>query len=144
MDPLVSDPLTAARFLDLITALVKDRSSPSDDPTELLRATLDLCRSAVSLLEQDLESREPPAKRRRQTTPAAAAGTAGSSSMSAPAATPVSSGPSPEVIEFCECLKGESEAEGVPRASTSAMVNACERGYLSVCQHLIRSGYAMM
>ena len=38
-----------------VTALVKDRSSPSDDPTELLQAALDLCRSAASLLEQDLE-----------------------------------------------------------------------------------------
>mgnify|MGYP006952523525 CR=1 FL=1 len=73
--------LTARSFLDLIMALVKDRSSPSDDPTELLRATLDLCRSAVSLLEQDLESREPPAKRRRKTTPAAGPSSA---SMSAP------------------------------------------------------------
>ena len=122
------DPLTARSFLDLITALVKDRCSPSDDPTEILRATLDLCRSAVSLLEQDLESREPPAKRRRKTTPAAAAAaTAGSSSvsmsvsscLSAPAPVPAAvSGPSTqcqclttpmvresEVAEFFECLK---------------------------------------
>ena len=99
-------PLTAASFLELVTALVKDRSSPSDDPTELLRATLDLCRSAVSLLEQDLESREPPAKRRRKTTPAAAAAaTAGSSSVSSSLSAPA---PAPAAVSAssmqCLCL----------------------------------------
>ena len=52
--------LTAERVVEHVTALVKDHSSPSVDPTEILQAALDLCRSAASLLEQDLESREPP------------------------------------------------------------------------------------
>ena len=153
--------LTAERVVEHVTALVKDHSSPSDDPTEILQAALDLCRSAASLLEQDLESREPPAKRRRKTpaaAEAAATATAGSSSvsssLSAPAPAAVS-GPSTqcqclttpmvresEVAEFFECLKGNDD--DFKAGKKEAMRKACNRGslvaMLVACRWLLKFG----
>ena len=157
----MQSPLTGEEVVGFLSSLVKDRSS-SSDPMELLRTTLDLCRSAVSLLEQEVKSRHP-AKRCKNTAVARAGGAtwahhSGSSSVlsslsaAAPALTSrpstqhheasgectsllaVSGRAESEIADWCACVRADVEA------AKDAMKHACTRGYLIVCRWFIHFG----